>query len=297
MTGATATASAPADVAGINVADNSTPQLSWGGNLVAELPKTSVDGVGAKTSYGDPVAGTSANPIGATSQGAIDLEFTNRPNLDSALGLNYGYVARQPAGATTEQSRATAWVGSVSGTAHQGSVGLTARTSDVQVLQTSFATEGLVQMRLNTASLSCSSRRNLRRDTPSYSADIRFRTYTPSALDPSIGTYIWQPWIPLAGTQTTDPLASVNLTPGPGGVPVGYNNGRLVYLGEYVQDVSSRTSSTLSSAKVASSDGNKIEYKSTAMVSLSTVPLRDGEDLSSVNVGLGVLSCVAEDNR
>ena len=33
------------------------------------------------------------------------------------------------------------------------------------------------------------------------------------------------------------------------------------------------------------------------MVSLSTVPMRSGEDLSAVNVGLGVFSCMAEDNR
>ncbi len=33
------------------------------------------------------------------------------------------------------------------------------------------------------------------------------------------------------------------------------------------------------------------------MVSVSTVPLRDGEPLSAVNVSLGNLSCIAEDNR
>ena len=98
-------------------------------------------------------------------------------------------------------------------------------------------------------------------------------------------------------TQTTDPLAAVNLTPGTGGVPVGYSNGALVYLGEYVQSLSSLTASGLSAAKVASPDGNRMESRQSALVNLSTVPLRSGEDLSSVNIGLGVLSCLAEDNR
>jgi hypothetical protein len=129
------------------------------------------------------------------------------------------------------------------------------------------------------------------------SRDIRFRTYTPSAADPSVGTYAWSSWTNLNQAQTTDPLAGVNLTPGAGGVAVGYNNGRLLYLGEYVQNLSSQTASTLSAGRVLSTDGNRVEAKPTAMVNLTTVPLRQDEDLSSVTVALGVLSCVAEDNR
>lgn len=97
--------------------------------------------------------------------------------------------------------------------------------------------------------------------------------------------------------QATDPLDAVNLTPGPGGVAVGYNNGRLLYLGEYVQNLSSLTASGLAAAQVPSTDGNRMEARPNALVSLSTVPLRSGEALSSVTVGLGVLSCLAEDNR
>ena len=101
----------------------------------------------------------------------------------------------------------------------------------------------------------------------------------------------------MTSSQVTDPLDAVNLTPGPGGVAVGYNNGRLLYLGEYVQNLSSLTASGLAAAQVPSTDGNRMEARPNALVSLSTVPLRSGEALSSVTVGLGVLSCLAEDNR
>ena len=74
-------------------------------------------------------------------------------------------------------------------------------------------------------------------------------------------------------------------------------NGRVVYLGEYVQGLASQTASTLDGNKVISTDANRAEARSTSMVSVSTVPLRDGEPLSAVTVSMGNLSCIAEDNR
>jgi hypothetical protein len=152
-------------------------------------------------------------------------------------------------------------------------------------------------MRLNSATLTCGSDGTTPSSAPTYSADVRFRTYTPSVSDPAVGTYAWSLWTNLTEAQATDPLAGVNLTPGPGGVAVGYNNGRLLYLGEYVQNLSSQTASTLTAGRVLSTDGNRAEVKSHALVSMTTVPLRQNEDLSSVTVALGVLSCIAEDNR
>ena len=72
---------------------------STGTGTSAELPRSLVDGVMVKTSYGDPNAGTSTTPVRAQSYGVTDMKFTNKPNLhvaDPALGLGYGYVVRQP---------------------------------------------------------------------------------------------------------------------------------------------------------------------------------------------------------
>jgi hypothetical protein len=299
VSGATRTASAPADVAAGATTDNSSHDLTWLGNFVARVPYSSVSGVAAKTSFGEPIAGTSGTPVTAISQDAIDMRYTNLPTIDSTFGLNNPayYIARQIAVAGTQQAKSTAYAGSIGGAVHSASVGLAANTSTVQVLQTTYSPEGLIQVRLNSSSLTCGSDGTTPSSAPAYSADIRFRTYTPSAADPSVGTYAWSSWTNLNQAQTTDPLAGVNLTPGAGGVAVGYNNGRLLYLGEYVQNLSSQTASTLSAGRVLSTDGNRVEAKPTAMVNLTTVPLRQDEDLSSVTVALGVLSCVAEDNR
>jgi prepilin-type N-terminal cleavage/methylation domain-containing protein len=305
ITGASVSKSAPPDALATSLLDVNSHDLTWLGDLVARVPRSQVENVAAKTSFGEPIAGTATplttGPIKATSLGTFDMRFTNMPNIDNAtFGFNPSslYIARQPAGASTQQAQSTGYAGSIGGTAHSASVGLTASTSTVEVLQTSFAPEGIIQMRLNSSSLTCGSNGATATSTPAYDAEIQFRTYTPLVpAIPSVGTYSWSGWTLMTGSQVTDPLAAVNLTAGPGGVPVGYSNGRLVYLGEYVQSLSSLTASGLSAAKVASPDGNRMESRQSALVSMSTVPLRSGEDLSSVNVGLGVLSCLAEDNR
>jgi hypothetical protein len=298
VSGATRTASAPADVAAGSSTDSNSHDLLWQGELVARVPHSAVAGVAAKTSFGEPIAGPSGTPVSATSRDAIDMRFTNLPTLDPVLGLDNPALspARQIAVGGTQQANSTAYAGSAGGTAHSTSVGLTANTSTVQVLQTTFATAGLIQVRLDSASLTCSTNGTTQSSTPAYSAEIRFLTYTPSVLDPSVGSYSWSGWTNLNHSQVADPLATVNLTPGPGGTVVGYN-GRLLYLGEYVQNLSSQTASTLAAGRVLSTDGNRVEARSTSMVSLSTVPLRTGEPLSAVNVSLGNLSCIAEDNR
>jgi prepilin-type N-terminal cleavage/methylation domain-containing protein len=300
INGASLSKSAPPDSAASSLNNTNSYDLDWQGDLVARIPRTQVDGVAAKTAGGEPIIGTAAVPVRATSFGSTDLRFTNMPNIDNTkFGFNPGsnYIARQPANASTQQAQSTAYAGSIGGTSHSTAVGLTASTSIVDVLQTNFAPDGIIQMELLSSSLTCSSNGVSASASPAYSARIRFRTYTFDPLLPLLGTYNWSGWTTLNSTQATDPLAGVNLIPGPGGVAVGYHNGQIRYLGEYVQGVSSLTASGLTAANVVSPDGNRMEARPSALVSVSTVPLRAGEDLSSVSVGLGVLSCVAEDNR
>jgi prepilin-type N-terminal cleavage/methylation domain-containing protein len=300
VNGASLSKSGPPDVAAASASDTNSHDMTWLGDLVARVPRTTVDNVGAKTAGGEPIVGTSATPVKATSLGSTDMRFDNRPNIDNAkFGFvpDTYFVARQPAGAATQQAQATAYAGSIGGTGHSTSVGLTASTSIVNVLQTQFAPEGIIQVRLNSSSLTCASNGTTATSTPAYNAEIWFRTYTFNPLLPALGTYAWSPSTVLTNSQVTDPLAGVNLTPGPGGVAVGYQNGQVRYLGEYVQGLSSLTASGLAAARIVSPDGNRMEARPSAVVNISTVPLRSNEELSSVNVGLGVLSCIAEDNR
>lgn len=301
VSGATASKSAPPDAAAVSASDANSHDLTWQGELVARVPRSSVDGVAARTSFGEPIAGTLGTPVEATSLGTYDMRFTNLPNINNSkfgFDIDDYYITRQTAGSTTQQAQSTAYAGSVGGTAHSTSVGLTANTSIVDVLETEFAQDGLVQMQLISSSLTCASNGATATSAPAYSAQVRYLTYTYNAFFPSSSlNYAWSTWIPLNSSQAADPLAGVNLTAGAGGVPVGWWNGEIRYLGEYVQGLSSLTAPGLTAARVASPDGNRMETRPSAMVNLSTVPLRAGEDLSAVNVGLGLLSCLAEDNR
>lgn len=304
--GAQLVAQAPPD-AGVlaPVTDSSSHDLYYGSDLIARVPKTDAVNVLAKTAGSLPVVGSSGSPVSASTYGNNDLFFTNRPNLtDSALGIQSDTpVVKQPANGGTVQSMASAYASSAGGASHSGSVNLTAKTSVINILPTEFTkTYGaaLMQVQLISSSLACSSTGTTVTSTPAYSAQVRYFKYTPSdPLNPlGGGTVGYSSWITLSSSQVSDPLASaVNLTVGPGGTMVGLNNGRVVYLGEYVQSLSSQTASSLAATKTMTQSGRGSETRIPSMVNLSTVPLRSGENLSSVKVQLGVMACTAEDNR
>jgi len=299
--GAQRTAQAPPDVAAGTTNDLAVHDLDFGGETVARVPRSDATGVTAKTIGGEPVLGTSASPIGAGVYGSADLFFNSRANLpDSALGLDENDpIAWIPANGGTLQARATAYAGSVGGGSHSGTVGLAASTEVVNILPTDFAPAGLIQARLTASTLTCSSTGTVLASTPTYSAQVRLWKYTPffAGLPLAGGTSGYTAWTALSSAQVADPLATVSLTPGPGGYLVGVNSGRAVYLGEYLSSMTSQTASSLAAAKATTATGRGLETKLPAMVSFSTVPLRDGEDLSNVNVSLGVFGCIAEDNR
>ena len=300
ITGATSSGSAPADGSKPAVTA-STANLSLGGNVVVRLPRSDVEAYTYSSSANEPKIASSVTPVRAGSYGTADMSFTNRPNLaDAALGLDDDDpVVFQPFNGGSLHARASGWANTTSGASHLGQVGLSARSDIVSVLKTSFASQGLVQMQLLSSSLGCTASATAPSATPAYTGQVRLWTYTPN--DPANpvagGVSAWGPWIPLSGTQATDPLATVNLTVGPGGTMVGVSGGRVVYLGEYLTSLSSQTADTLAGGSTVRPNGRGIEGSLPPMIGLTTVPLRAGEDLSSVNVELGRFSCVAEDLR
>jgi prepilin-type N-terminal cleavage/methylation domain-containing protein len=287
LDGARQVAQAPPDVAAGSVGDNGGVLFN-GSDPVAQIPRTDAANVSAKTAGGLPSVATSASPATASAYGSADLWFSNRPNLaDSALGLSEStFVVRQPSSTgTTVQARATAFAASTQGASHSGAVSMSAATDWLRVLPTSFAPDGLVQLRLTSSTLGCSSTGAAVASTPAYTASVLLRRWDGSSAS----------WIAFStsSTQTSDPLASVDLATW----PVGQNNGRTVYLGEYLTSLSSQTATSLTAANTATNGGRGTDTRISAMVGLTTVPLRSGEDLSNVNVQLGVMTCGAEDNR
>jgi type II secretory pathway pseudopilin PulG len=286
--GASQTAQAPPDVTASSVSDNGQT-LFYGSTALAQIPRTDVSNVAAKTAGSLPSIATSGSPTTSAAYGSADMWFSNGPDLaDSALGLSpASQVVRQPSSTgTTMQARATAYATSSQGAGHSGSVTMSARTAPLEVLRTSFATNGIVQVQLTSASLTCASTGAVLTSTPTYTAQMRLLRY--DGVDSS-----YTSWIPLSSSQLIDPLAAIDLATW----PVALNNGRIVYLNEYLASVSSQTSPSLLSAKQTTNAGRGVDTRLASMVALTTVPLREGEELSNVNVQLGVMTCGAEDNR
>ena len=300
VTGATSSGSAPADGSRTAVTSSSTT-LSSGPDIVVQLPRSDVEAYAFSSSANEPKIASSGTPVRAGSYGSADMTFTNLPNLaDSALGLTAnGPVVFQPLNGGSLHARASGWANTTSGPGHVGQVGLSARSDVVSVLKTSFALQGLLQMQLLSSSLSCAASATTPTSAPVYTGQVRLWTFTPTdpANPTAGGTSSWGPWIPVNSGQAVDPLASVNLTVGPGGTMVGVNGGRVVYLGEYVRSLSSQISGALAAGSAVRPNGKGVETSLPPVMALTTVPLRVGEDLSSVNVELGRYSCVAEDLR
>ena len=237
-----------------------------------------VTALAATTSFGSDDRWVSSKPVlRRRARGTIDLKFTNLPNGGPVAGFDSttGYVVRQPANASTEAVAVDRLrqLGRRRCAHDRGRLSPRC-TSTVAGAPDGLRAEGLVQMEPMSSSLTCGSNGTAATSTPAYSARIRFHTYSYNPLLPSAGTYGWSPWTALSGAQASDPLSTVSLTPGPGGVAVGYYGGQVRYLGEYVQGLSSQTASGFTAGTVASTDGNRMEARPNAMVSLSTVPLR-----------------------
>ena len=299
VTRATRTASAPADVAAGSSFDNNSHDLLWQGELVARVPHSAVSGVAAKTSFGEPIAGTSGTPVSATSRDAIDMRFTNLPTLDPVFGLDNPalYAARQIAVEGTEQANSTAYAGSAGGTAHSTSVGLTANTSTVQVLQTTVRHRGADPGAGGLGEPHLRRQRHHTVQQPGLQRGDQVPHLHPEPARPEHRQLLvvrLDQLEPQPGDRATrhrqlDPWAW-------------RHGGRVRTAGCSTSGSTCRTSParlrrTLAAGRVLSTDGNRVEARSTAMVSLGTVPLRTGEPLSAVNVSLGNLSCIAEDNR
>jgi type II secretory pathway pseudopilin PulG len=299
--GARQNAQAPPDSTATTQSDPTSHDLLLGADLLARIPKTDAAAVLAKTAGGLPTVGTISSPVTATAYGSTDLLFGNRPNLpDSALGLREDLpVLWMPANGGTVQARASASAAATAGAAHYGGAELKALTSFLRVLPTDYAPAGLVQTILTDASISCSSDGSSVTSSVTYTGYIRFWRYTPAdPADPLAGgSSGYTSWMALGSSQASDPLAGVSLATDSTGWPVARNGGRLVYLGELIESMSSQTAGSLAAARVVSASGKGSETRVPAMISIATVPLRAGESLSTVKTSLGVVTCAAEDNR
>ena len=177
---------------------------------------------------------------------------------------------------------ATGYLTSAGGIAHSVSSCSTATARRVDVMPTSFAPNGVVQMTLDYARTTCSSTGPATTAIKLYSAEVAYWNMATTS-------YVT---LPVVDTQLIDPLLPGLLTKGVGGVQVGVDGaGQPLWLGDYIKSWSSGAFTNGSTGTTGQVD--------LRVASLSTVPTRDADTLgnSSLNVTVGNLSCLAQDNR
>lgn len=312
--GATTTVAAPPTQTAGSTQTVTSKTLSDSGNVVAQFAQSEVSGVNAGSTNAQPYVGSSTSQVFArldsNGSGQNSAVFSNQPS-NTHLGLTSdssivqapnaacnGCAEAYAQGYAASTSSTTTHSATSAGSMYTGGGGSTlsaaianAQAAPITLFPTAANGNGLVQIALATASVSCSTGGSFGASSTgtvnvSYQAYLRYIQY--NALSNS---YTWSSWLSLNG-GAADPLASVNL-----GAQVGTDSAGLpVYMSDYIASWSSLTSSGTTIGTSIGTD-QKPTRGSYSLLSINTQPLRSGDSASAVGVKLGAMSCVAEDYR
>jgi hypothetical protein len=264
--------------------------------------KTQVDQASALASNGLPKAGTPAAPVRAMIQdnpGNDGFRFSNgvadaRLKLDDTRKMvlldvscievmktgchNNGSTA--PISGCAAQAGSTAayltGTGYLDATTTSVAACGTAQANTIQLFPTQFAHDGVIRISLDRATASCS----VTKPGPG----VASAAYQATLSYWNGSTYIAV--ATLSSTNTTDPLASVNL---------GLSVGSGLTLGDYVRAWKSTTAAEVTSRTITSAKSAQAAIPSA--VSITSQPTRAGDPTSVVSVDLGAVSCQAGDRR
>lgn len=306
--GATGTVAAPPDSTMPDVSGAATA-LTYSGTDVATFGASTVKGMTAAGAYQKPRAGSSTAPVSsslaAPAAGSTGLSLDNRLAGDAPVARLQ--LAAGPAvdavGPTCSPgcplAAGTGWAaGSDNAVTHAAESVVTATAGGIRMLRTSFAPEGLVQVALDSATLSCKVSATYG-GAPSaqagatYAGTVRYWRYDPAT---ATGSYVS---VPLSSTQSATPLTAAVLDTQVGVYtdPV-TGLGQPLYLRDYVASWGSATSGTLAAAVQVRADTKSVSLTVEGLVYVNTVGLRQvAPEASSVGVQLGSGACLAQDIR
>jgi type II secretory pathway pseudopilin PulG len=255
-----------------------------------------VRNVNASILSGQPLVASSASPATGrvrASGGSLNVGYRNKPDAGAMPGLDISrmLVRIDAPGGTTPTVVGTTYLKSVEGGAHEAEAGATSNTHDsewIKIVPTTFEEDGIVQVRLISASLVCKTNGTTGSAIANFEARVRYLMYDPTD-DDGENEYVE---VVVKSGQALSPLTDALLTTtqintNPGGVPA------LVPLSSYIDSWESLTQATTT----ITSPPKSVTSSLNGIVSVTTQPTRVGDAESAVAVQVGVLSCVAEDNR
>lgn len=286
VTGAGFSVSAPPNDVGTSPTEPSGRMLD-GSCVLACFGQTSITGDQSVTvASGLPKASSSATPVqsllhrtGSSTFRGFTYNNTVAAGINPALGLT-GPMVFAGLGSTANVAVGSGFL-DATGTGStavksSGSVALTV----LQLFPTSFAPEGVVQIALDSAALTCSSGGGSASVAATWAGQVRIWT---DALPGST------PTAPLSGYVTVPVGPGSAALPAPGDVSV--NGGR--QLSTWVSAWTALTSAAGSDQ----TSGRTSKATIPAVLSVITSATRAGDPTSAINLAVGSLRCLAEDNR
>jgi prepilin-type N-terminal cleavage/methylation domain-containing protein len=300
VTGALTSVTAPPNVGPVASGSISGQTLNYNGNLFALFGKSDTQNIAAGSAAGQPYAGTSTAPLTSellNTGSGLAAQYSNQPQSDH-LGLtNASTVVKVLDGSSVPAISATGYGSSAtSSTAHSATSNMSSlNTSKIELFATGQAPDGIVQIIVNRAALTCTTGANFgaastASSTLTYSVSVRYAVWSGG----SIG---YSSWFNLGEGNATDPLPSaLTMASTQVGVDAG---GSPIYLSDYIASWGSLTSGAIGVAPAVqkTTDNKSISANYQGLLTINSQPLRTGDATSGVGVTIGAISCLAVDFR
>lgn len=281
--GANATLQAPADDVRGTVNATSVDLDGAGCTRICFGPTSVKDGVAATVSTDVPVVGETTSGLrlraalartGASGDRGFSYNNATLPEVLSSLDVSELPIVSAEPTTSGNVAEAAGHVNAVSSGTTSVTSSVSAKTQEIQLFRTAAATRGIVKIVLTGASLQCT---DVKSGAASVTSDW---DATVSVWDGAgYGTYSYQ--IKKGSTVSLpDELQRQSIVVGPGKTLADY-----VSSWDSVNPASVDQSSTSAKGEIA------------AVLSILTTPTRGGDLASALNISVGSLSCLAEDNQ
>ncbi|MFN2610209.1 MAG: prepilin-type N-terminal cleavage/methylation domain-containing protein [Actinomycetota bacterium] len=298
--GATATASAPPDTnaATVNVA---AQILQFSGQNVSCFAATGASNVSAAIAAQQPLVASSANPAqglvkrtgsgcnggaGTPSNVNVNLGFSNLPdstlfNIDTS---QYMVRVDDTSGSPPSVS-GQAYLQSSGGSGHSATSFGSANSQLIKILPTTFAPQGLVQVFITSASLTCTTNGTIGSASAAFNITVNYWKRDPLTGSSAYVSTNLQQGNPLVSPLSVAVLNSTQVTVDGTGLPV--------FLSSYIDT----WNSLVNPISIISNPATSVTSNLGGIVQINTKPTRSGDPTSTIGIQVGSLTCTSEDNR
>lgn len=274
-------------------------ELLQDGIVVARFGKTKVRDVKANINSEQPTVGGTDPPVSHSRSlvedlgNNVNIGFNNRSDSPSPIpqllasdpAQQMPIFVRDPNNTTSDVTPALGgtWLKSEAGGSHRARAGGSASTEHIKIFPTTFAPQGVVQVRLIDSSLICSANGTASSAVADFAAEVRVWTYNPAT-----GTSGYTTVVAIEDGQLISPLTAGLLA-----TQVAADGATPILLSQYIQSWASFTGPSSTSG----TSGKSVDRTINGIVSITTQPTRTGVPDSNIGMLVGILSCIAQDNR